>query len=217
MLCGMSPGMAYGELGPTHHSIEDLSWLRALPGLDIVVPADRRQTDQAIRHAVRAARGPPSSASAATRCPHVTLGDGVARARPVRALRDGTDVTIIATGTMVLRALVAAAELLAADGISARVLNAVVHRARSTTTRSCRGRARPGRSSRPRRPTSPAASARAVARWSSSRRAARACRCASWAVRGFAPTGTADFLLELLRPDRRGHRALPPGGSARND
>ena len=40
ILCGMSPGMAYGELGPTHHSVEDFSWLRALPGLDIVVPAD---------------------------------------------------------------------------------------------------------------------------------------------------------------------------------
>src|SRR5699024_7131559 len=51
ILCGMSPGMAYGELGPTHHSVEDLSWLRALPGLDIVVPADRRQTRQAVQQA----------------------------------------------------------------------------------------------------------------------------------------------------------------------
>jgi deoxyxylulose-5-phosphate synthase len=40
VLCGMSPGMAYGELGPTHHSIEDLSWLRAIDGLAIIVPAD---------------------------------------------------------------------------------------------------------------------------------------------------------------------------------
>ena len=52
ILCGMSPGMAYGELGPTHHSIEDLSWLRALPGLDIVVPADRRQTARRFEMAV---------------------------------------------------------------------------------------------------------------------------------------------------------------------
>ena len=44
VLCGMSPGMAYGELGPTHHSIEDLSWLRAIDGLVIVVPADPAQT-----------------------------------------------------------------------------------------------------------------------------------------------------------------------------
>src|SRR6476660_3429328 len=40
ILCGQSPGMAYGELGPTHHSIEDLSWLRAIADLPIVVPAD---------------------------------------------------------------------------------------------------------------------------------------------------------------------------------
>ncbi len=33
VLCGQSPGMAYGELGPTHHSIEDLSWTRAIAGL----------------------------------------------------------------------------------------------------------------------------------------------------------------------------------------
>ncbi len=47
ILCAMSPGMAYGELGPTHHSVEDLSWMRALPNLDIVMPADELQTQQA--------------------------------------------------------------------------------------------------------------------------------------------------------------------------
>lgn len=52
ILCGMSPGVAYGALGPTHHSIEDLSWLRALPGLDIVVPADRAQTRDVVIDAV---------------------------------------------------------------------------------------------------------------------------------------------------------------------
>src|SRR3954463_7134127 len=40
VLCGQSAGMAYGELGPTHHSIEDLSWLRAVADLPVVVPAD---------------------------------------------------------------------------------------------------------------------------------------------------------------------------------
>jgi len=39
-LCGMSSGMAYGELGPTHHSIEDLAWTRALANLTVIVPAD---------------------------------------------------------------------------------------------------------------------------------------------------------------------------------
>ena len=40
VLCGMSPGMAYGELGPTHHSIEDLAWMRAVGTLPVIVPAD---------------------------------------------------------------------------------------------------------------------------------------------------------------------------------
>ena len=44
VLCGQSPGMAYGELGPTHHSIEDLSWLRAVADLPVAVPADPVQT-----------------------------------------------------------------------------------------------------------------------------------------------------------------------------
>src|SRR5690242_9655198 len=39
-LCGMSSGMAYGELGPTHHSIEDMAWLRAIANMTVIVPAD---------------------------------------------------------------------------------------------------------------------------------------------------------------------------------
>ncbi len=50
-LCGQSPGMAYGELGPTHHSIEDLGWLRTIPGLTVLVPSDPTETAQAIRWA----------------------------------------------------------------------------------------------------------------------------------------------------------------------
>ena len=50
-LCGMSPGMAYGELGPTHHSIEDIAWLRAIDNMTIVVPADPIETAAALRWA----------------------------------------------------------------------------------------------------------------------------------------------------------------------
>src|SRR5438067_266383 len=50
-LCGMSPGMAYGELGPTHHSIEDIAWLRAIDNMIIVVPADPIETAAAMRWA----------------------------------------------------------------------------------------------------------------------------------------------------------------------
>jgi transketolase len=122
ILCGMSPGMAYGGLGPTHHSVEDLSWLRALPGLDIVVPADADQTRRAVQDAVANPR-PMFIRVGRHKVPPVsTPEDPFERGRFVLA-RQGSDATVIATGTMVSRAL-AAADRLAALGISTRVLNA---------------------------------------------------------------------------------------------
>jgi len=47
-LCGMSSGMAYGELGPTHHSVEDVAWTRIIPNLAVVVPADPIETRAAM-------------------------------------------------------------------------------------------------------------------------------------------------------------------------
>src|SRR5512137_73539 len=51
-LCGMSSGMAYGELGPTHHSIEDIAWTRAIANMTVIVPADPEETRQAVFTAV---------------------------------------------------------------------------------------------------------------------------------------------------------------------
>ncbi len=123
VLCGMSPGMAYGELGPTHHSVEDFSWLRALPGLDIVVPADASQTRAALRAVVAEPR-PTFIRVGRHKVPPVSVdGAPLERGRAVVA-REGGDVTIVATGTEVSESL-AAAGLLAERGIDARVLNAV--------------------------------------------------------------------------------------------
>ena len=49
--------MAYGELGPTHHSIEDLAWTRAIANLTVIVPADPIETAQACA-AIAAFDGP---------------------------------------------------------------------------------------------------------------------------------------------------------------
>ena len=120
-LCGMSSGMAYGELGPTHHSIEDLAWMRAIANLTVIVPADPIETAQAVR-AAAAMDGPVFLRVSRMPVPTVHAADArfeVGRAGP---LRDGSDVTIIAAGVTVSRAL-DAAELLEADGISAAVLN----------------------------------------------------------------------------------------------
>lgn len=122
ILCGMSPGFAYGELGATHHSVEDLSILRALPGLDIVIPADRLQTRQAVRQAVQHPR-PTYLRIGRHKVPDVSPEGSELTRGTFQTTRGGTDVTIIATGTLVSRAI-AAAEILAKDGVSARVLNA---------------------------------------------------------------------------------------------
>ena len=121
VLCGQSPGMSYGELGPTHHSIEDLSWLRAVAGVPIVVPADPAQTRDAVRWAA-ANRGPSYLRIGRFPVPAVTPEDAVLVPGRAARLTDGDDVTVIATGTMVSRAL-DAADLLREDGIGLRVLN----------------------------------------------------------------------------------------------
>ncbi|WP_217240734.1 transketolase family protein [Streptomyces sp. AC555_RSS877] len=121
VLCGQSPGMAYGELGPTHHGIEDLSWMRAIPGLEIIVPADPAETRSAVRWA--AASGKPTYIRVPRfKVPAVTPEGTPFEAGRAACLADGTDVTLIAVGTMVSRAL-QAAEILGRQGVSARVLN----------------------------------------------------------------------------------------------
>lgn len=122
VLCGMSPGVAYGELGPTHHSIEDLAWMRAIDQLTVIVPADPDETRAAMRWALAAGQ-PCFLRIGRTKVPAVSpAGAGFAPGRAT-VLREGRDVTLIAIGTMVSRALGAAAQL-AAEGIGARVINA---------------------------------------------------------------------------------------------
>ena len=121
VLCGQSPGMAYGELGPTHHSIEDLSWTRAIANLPVLVPADPAQTRAAVRWAAEYP-GPSYLRIPRFKVPAVTPEDAALEFGRALQLTDGDDVTVIAIGTMVSRAL-QAAERLRADGVGLRVLN----------------------------------------------------------------------------------------------
>jgi transketolase len=120
-LIGQSSGIAYGELGPTHHSIEDVAWLRLLPNLTLIVPSDPWETEQAIRAA--AAHDGPVFVRL-SRMPVPALARKVEKFDIGKAevLVDGGDVAIICTGVMVHRA-VAAAEVLRVEGIAARVVN----------------------------------------------------------------------------------------------
>lgn len=121
-LCAMSPGFAYGELGPTHHSIEDLSWMRAIDGLQVVVPADAQQTREAVRWAATY-EGGIYIRIGRIKVPSVSDGQKTAfQFGKANRLREGSDLAIIATGTMVSRAI-EAADALVSHGIKARVVN----------------------------------------------------------------------------------------------
>jgi len=120
-LCGISSGIAYGELGPTHHSIEDMAWLRPLNTLTVIVPSDPWETAEAVKWAA-SFDGPVFIRISRAPVPALERADPEFRIGKAERLRDGTDVTIIANGIMVHRAL-EAAEALAKAGISAAVLN----------------------------------------------------------------------------------------------
>ncbi len=120
-LCGMSPGVAYGELGPTHQSIEDIAWLRAIDNMTIIVPADPVETAAAMRWAA-ATEGPAFIRVSRMSVPQIYPDDYEFVPGKAITVRDGDDVTIISNGTVLWRAL-AAAEKLAEEGISARVIS----------------------------------------------------------------------------------------------
>ena len=121
-LVGQSPGVGYGELGPTHHSIEDMAWLRLLPNLAVVAPSDPWETARAVE-AAAAHDGPVFLRISRFPVPNLPRPENAAFAiGKAETLREGGDVAIIANGVMVARAL-EAAEALASAGIAARVVN----------------------------------------------------------------------------------------------
>ena len=120
-LCGMSSGMAYGELGPTHHSIEDLAWTRVIPNLTVIVPADPVETRAAMQWA-KDYVGPVFLRISRMPVPKVLPDGFVFEPGKAVTLREGNDVALLANGVLVTRAL-KAAELLHQRGIEARVVN----------------------------------------------------------------------------------------------
>ena len=120
-LVGISSGMAYGELGPTHHSIEDFAWVRALPNVAVIAPADRIETAAVIRWAAEYNGGCFLRLSRVG-VPDLLPEKHVFELGKANTLKHGSDMTIISNGVLSYRAMIAAA-LLDERGISARVLN----------------------------------------------------------------------------------------------
>ncbi len=115
-------GITVGEDGATHQCNEDVALMRTIPGMTVIVPSDDVEAKAAVRAAIEM-EGPVYLRFGRAAVPVINdkpdykfeIGKGV-------LLREGTDVTIIATGITVSSAL-DAAEMLAADGISAEVIN----------------------------------------------------------------------------------------------
>ncbi len=119
---GTHAGLTIGEDGPTHQCLEDIGLMRTIPGITIVCPADGNETREAVK-AIAALNGPVYLRIGRIAVETVTNRPGYAFELGKAALmREGSDATIVATGMMVQLAL-KAAEILAADGIQARVLN----------------------------------------------------------------------------------------------
>jgi transketolase len=121
VVIGISSGVSYGALGSTHHSLHDLAVLRAINNLTIIVPADNLETREAIKFAAKAPRPVFIRFGKAAMYDLTPAGTSFTAGKAI-TLREGKDVAFIANGETVVHALLAA-ENLAAQGVSARVLS----------------------------------------------------------------------------------------------
>lgn len=114
-------GISVGEDGATHQCLEDIALMRSLPGMIIINPADDIEARLAVKAAIEH-NGPVYMRFGRLAVEDINPADYKFELGKGVQLTDGSDVTIAATGLMVAEAL-KAAELLKADGISARVIN----------------------------------------------------------------------------------------------
>jgi len=116
-------GVSLGEDGASHQMIEDIALMRAMPRMQVVVPADYNQAYRAVIDSYEASDEPMYMRFGRPATPVVydeipdSLGSGV------DVVREGKDISLIATGHMVWRAIEAAESLEREDGVEAEVVN----------------------------------------------------------------------------------------------
>ncbi len=121
-LIGISGGLSYGALGMSHHSLQDIAVMRAIPGINIILPADKHETKKMIEALaknteptyIRIGRNPVADVYSSDEY-SFEIGKAV-------TMSEGTDITIIAAGETVKIAM-DAADMLKKKGVSCRVLN----------------------------------------------------------------------------------------------
>ena len=120
-ICPTHAGITVGPDGGSHQMLEDIALMRVLPGMRVVVPADYNAARAASRTAAETP-GPFYVRLGRATVPAIHPDDFAFEPGTAYVLREGADVTLAACGVMVERAL-AAAELLAAEGVSAEVID----------------------------------------------------------------------------------------------
>ena len=114
-------GLLTGSTGKTHQDVQDIAIFRAMPHMTVIAPCDGVEV-RAAMHAMMEYDGPTYLRLTRDPSPVITPRDRPFEIGRAYVLREGTDVTLISTGVQTVRAL-EAAEILAADGISAHVLH----------------------------------------------------------------------------------------------
>ncbi|MCZ6679499.1 MAG: transketolase [Candidatus Poribacteria bacterium] len=121
IIVGVGGGLSYAGLGATHHSCEDIAFLRTLPGMTVVCPGDAVEVRLALRSAMALGSpvyirlGKKGEPVVHEQPPQFTIGQAI-------EIRPGGDVCLLSTGNM-LPTAVQASEKLAGNGVSARVLS----------------------------------------------------------------------------------------------
>lgn len=118
---GVSGGVSYGALGGTHHAVQDIAYMRAVPGLQVIIPADANQA-AAMTRALAASPEPAYVRMGRGDVEDIYGLDAPFEIGKANLLRDGRRGAIIACGEMVAPAL-HAAELLSGEGIEMKVLD----------------------------------------------------------------------------------------------
>jgi len=120
-IIGTHAGIRTGEDGATHQALEDISLMRALPGMTVIQPADAIETAQAVKAMVQY-KGPCYMRLCRGELPNIHHDDYKFEIGKGELISEGKDITIIATGALVIEAMRAAGSL-ATRGIEAEVIN----------------------------------------------------------------------------------------------
>ncbi len=121
-ICAFVSGLAYGPLGGTHHALEDIAWMRAIPNLTVLSPADSIETKAMVKTASEFEGPMFIRLTSKTRVPDLDWGNTDFEVGKARQLCLGKHILLIGTGSMT-HELVALAELLLNHNIEAEVLN----------------------------------------------------------------------------------------------